>query len=242
MRVLILGGTAEARALAQALDQAGLSFLSSLAGRVSAPRLPVGEVRIGGFGGAQGLEDFLQSERVTHVIDATHPFATRMSANAVAACGAAGVPLLRFARPGWAHRPDAASWHWVDGLEQARTVAEGIGQRPFLTTGRQTLPAFASWDDRDVLVRIVEPLSEAPPPRWTVIRDRGPYSVEGELALLRQHRIDVVLTKDSGGSYTSAKLDACAQLGVPVVVVRRPGEGECRSVDSVAGALAWLTG
>lgn len=242
MRALILGGTAEARELARELAGAGLDFLSSLAGRVTTPRLPVGQVRIGGFGGVQGLRDFLAAERITHVVDATHPFATRMSANARQACSDAAVPLMRFARPGWASRADAREWHWARGLDEARELAEGLGERPFLTTGRQTLPAFEAWADREVLVRVVEPLSGEPPRRWTVIRDRGPYSLEGELALLREHRVDVLLTKDSGGSYTSAKLDACAQLGIPLVVLRRPDETEVGSVGSVAEVLAWLTG
>ena len=199
-------------------------------------------MRIGGFGGAQGLKAFLAAERITHVIDATHPFATRMSANAREACSAAAVPLMRFARPGWSSRADASGWHWAQGLDEARELAEGLGERPFVTTGRQTLPAFAGWADREVLVRVVEPLSEAPPQRWTVIRDRGPYVLEAELALLREYRVDVLLTKDSGGSYTSAKLDACAQLGIPLVVLRRPGETETGWVGSVAEVLAWLTG
>ena len=137
---------------------------------------------------------------------------------------------------------DASGWHWAQGLDEARELAEGLGERPFVTTGRQTLPAFAGWADREVLVRVVEPLSEAPPQRWTVIRDRGPYVLEAELALLREYRVDVLLTKDSGGSYTSAKLDACAQLGIPLVVLRRPGETETGWVGSVAEVLAWLTG
>lgn len=239
-RVLVLGGTSEARALAEALDAAGIRFMSSLAGRVSTPKWPVGAVRVGGFGGVGGLMAFLAESGITQVIDATHPFAARMSANAVRACAESGIPLLRLARPGWGARPDASSWRWVADLDEARMVAEGLGERPFVTTGRQTLNAYRSWGERDVLVRIVEPLAEDAPSRWTIIRDRGPYSVAGELALLREHRIDVLLTKDSGGSYTSAKLDACAELRVPVVVVSRPSDAATVSVATVDGALAWL--
>lgn len=220
-RVLILGGTAEARALAESLVAAGHDVESSLAGRVSEPRLPVGRVRIGGFGGADLLADYLVEQRIARVVDATHPFATRMSGNAVRACHAAGVPLERFVRPGWENDPRAARWHWARDYDHARELAESLGQRPFLTTGRQTLGHFASWSGRFVLTRVVEPLA-AVPPGWTVLRDRGPYEVEGELALLRLHQIDVVLTKDSGGSYTMAKLAACDQASVPVVVVSRP--------------------
>lgn len=239
MRVLVLGGTSEARALAIALDEAGVSFVSSLAGRVSAPRLPVGEVRIGGFGGVDGLSAFLEGG-ITHVVDATHPFAETMSANAVAASDRAGVPLVRLARPGWEARPDSGTWTWVDSLDDARVAAEGLGDRPFVTTGRQTLAAYERWRDRDVLVRVVEAVGEGVPRGWTIIRDRGPYSVGGELALLREHRIDVLTTKNSGGDYTSAKLDACAELGVPVVVVHRPRVAASASVASVDEVLAWL--
>jgi len=222
VRILLLGGTAEARALAAGLDGAGLPFESSLAGRVSRPRLPVGDVRTGGFGGAEGLARYIDHRGVTHVVDATHPFAVTMSAHAVEAGLETGVPVLRLARPGWAGRPDASSWHWVSTLDEMRTTAERLGSRPFVTTGRQTLWAFESWSGRDVLVRVVDPLTGAAPDRWTVLEDRGPYAAADERELLSQHRIDVLLTKDSGGSYTCAKLGAAGELGIPVVVLRRP--------------------
>lgn len=221
-RVLLLGGTAEARALAQALVEAGVDAVSSLAGRVARPRLPVGEVRIGGFGGVAGLVRAIEEGGFTSVVDATHPFAATMRGHAVEAARLAGVPVLRLARPGWGARPDADTWHWVDDLDAARQNAERVGSRPFISSGRQTLPHFTSWSDREVLVRVVEPLEEPPPPSWTVVLDRGPYTMDGERDLLQQNRIDVIVTKDSGGGYTSAKLDAAAELGVAVVVVRRP--------------------
>lgn len=239
--VLVLGGTAEARALALELEARGVSFLSSLAGRVSRPRLPVGEVRVGGFGGVDGLAKFLVDHAVTAVVDATHPFAATMTAHAAQACAQTRTSLVRLARPGWAVHPDASSWTWVATHDEARAAAETLGDRPFLTTGRQTLGHYASWSDRDVLVRVVEPLEGAPPPRWTVVEDRGPYAVEGERALLQAHRVDVLLTKDSGGSYTSAKLTAARELGVPVVVVERPAPPSdvlaVSSVDDVVVAL-----
>lgn len=241
-RVLLLGGTAEARALAAALVDAGFDFVSSLAGRVSKPRMPVGDVRVGGFGGVDGLAAALVEGGFTHLVDATHPFAVRMTANAGGAAGVAGVPCLRLARPGWSEHPDAAAWHWVDDYDAGRELAEQLGVgRPFITTGRQTLEHYASWTDRDVLVRVVEPLDEDPPARWTVLLDRGPFGVEGELALMRDSGVDVLLTKDSGGAYTAAKLTAAAELGVPVIVVRRPqvppGVAEVTTVDDV---LTWL--
>ena len=241
MRVLVLGGTAEARALAVALLDRGVDFVSSLAGRVTRPRMPVGQVRIGGFVGVDGLADTLREGGFTHLIDATHPFATTMTAHAVAAAELAGVPALRLARPGWAGRTDADTWTWVPDLDAARVAAESLGSRPFLSSGRQTLPHFAGWIDRDVLVRVVEPLDGEVPPRWTVVLDRGPYSLDRELDLLRGHRIDVLVTKDSGGAYTSAKLDAAAELGVAVVVVARPpAPRDLVTIDDVAGCLRWL--
>jgi len=238
---LILGGTAEARALATAANRAGLSVVSSLAGRVSRPALPTGPVRVGGFGGAAGLAGYLRDERIRAVVDATHPFAATMSASAATACTATGVPLLRLARPGWSARADAACWNWVTSTAAAGEVAAQLGGRPFLTTGRQTLGDFVPLSERFVLVRVVELPTTPLPPAWELIRDRGPYSLAGELDLMRSRAIEVLVTKDSGGAYTSAKLDAAAALGVAVVVVRRPaGDAAVPAVASAAQALEWL--
>ncbi len=222
VRILLLGGTAEARDLAARLTSADIPHVSSLAGRVSTPRLPFGSVRVGGFGGVEGLVAFMRDGGFSHLIDATHPFAATMSDHAAEASRVLGVPLIRLERPGWGDRSDAAIWHWESDLTQVRDRAEALGMRPFITSGRQTLHAFASWRLRTVLVRVVEPLAVQAPATWTVIEDRGPYQRADELALLQAHRIDVLITKDSGGSHTSAKLDAAAELGVPVVVLRRP--------------------
>lgn len=244
-RVLILGGTAEARALATALVDAGWTVTSSLAGRVSRPRLPDGEVRIGGFGGAAGLTTYLRDEAVTHLVDATHPFAETMSRHAAEAAAATGVPLVRLARPGWSGHPDAATWTWVDSHEEAADEA-ARWSRPFLTTGRQTLGGYAAHAGLvglPVLVRVVEEVDEAVPRGWRIVRDRGPYSVDGEVALMREHGTDVVVTKDSGGDYTSAKLAAAAEVGARVVVVRRPPAvpGVLAVVD-VEGVVWWVAG
>ena len=241
--VLVVGGTAEARELAGRLVREGVPVTSSLAGRVSRPRLPEGRVRIGGFGGVDGLRRALREEGWTHVVDATHPFAATMTGHAVEAAALEGVPLLRLARPGWSGHPDAGTWHWVASHDQACAVAGGLGARPALTTGRQTLAHYAGWAGRPVLVRLVEPPSEALPAPWTVVLDRGPYSLAGERSLLGAHRADVLVTKDSGGGYTAAKLDAARELGLSVVVVRRPGvPAGVRSVDDVDAALSWLSG
>ena len=239
---LILGGTAEARALAAAATVEQLPILSSLAGRVSRPALPEGPVRIGGFGGVAGLVEFLRAERIRAVVDATHPFAATMSASAVRAADVTGVPLLRLARPGWSERPDAPGWHWVDTTPLACVAAMDLGRRAFLTTGRQTLPDFEPMAERYALTRVVEPVTDGLPPAWELRIDRGPYAVDGELELMRDRRVDVLVTKDSGGSYTSAKLDAAARLEIPVVVVRRPvaPNSAGAAADTVAAALAWL--
>ena len=238
--VLILGGTAEARALAAALVAADVPVTSSLAGRVSRPRLPVGDVRIGGFGGVEGLVRYLREHAITHIVDATHPFAVGMRRHAVDAAQRTQVPAVRLARPGWHQHPNARAWYWADDYRHARTIAEQLGQRPFLTSGRQTLQHFTSWDT-DALVRVVEPLDFDVPERWQVKLSRGPFSYDDEVALMREHGTDVLVTKDSGGTFTASKLDAARDLGIPVVIVRRPsapaGLTELSDADDV---LRWV--
>ncbi|SOE02004.1 precorrin-6A/cobalt-precorrin-6A reductase [Blastococcus haudaquaticus] len=238
-RVLVLGGTGEARRLATALVADGVDVVSSLAGRVADPLLPPGEVRVGGFGGAVGLAAWLAANPVAAVVDATHPFASTMTASAASASAVTGVPLLRLQRPGWTEQP-GDDWRWVDSLEEAAVAVAGFGH-VFVTTGRMGLGAFAGLT-QEVLVRSVDPPEPPLPARTTVILERGPFSLADELALLREHGVDVVVTKDSGGHMTEAKLTAARELGVPVVLVRRlPVPPRVPVVATVEEAVAWLS-
>ncbi|MGY1732710.1 cobalt-precorrin-6A reductase [Geodermatophilus sp. SYSU D01045] len=238
-QVLVLGGTGEARRLAAALVARGVDVLSSLAGRVTDPVLPEGGVRVGGFGGADGLAGWLATHRPRAVVDATHPFAARITANAAAAARRQGVPLLRLQRPGWTPGP-GDRWTYVDSLAEAAAAVRDAGT-VFLTTGRQGVGAFAALPGR-VLVRSVDPPDEPLPAGAVLLLARGPFTVEEEVALLREHGVDVVVTKDSGGHMTEAKLVAARQLRLPVVLVRRPplpaGVDVVRTVDE---AVAWIT-
>jgi precorrin-6A/cobalt-precorrin-6A reductase len=237
--ILILGGTAEARELAVALHARGVPVTSSLAGRVTKPRLPAGEVRVGGFGGPDALARWLREHGVRAVLDATHPFAERISVSAADACGQAGVPLLRLERPGWQERP-GDRWTWVDDLDAAAAAIPRLGERVLLTTGRQGLAAFAPVADAWFLIRCVDPPAPPLPPRHELLLDRGPYTRAGERALIDAHGIDLVVTKDSGGEHTVAKLDAARERGLPVLVVRRPPRAAgTATVAEVAEALDW---
>ncbi|GAA3346404.1 cobalt-precorrin-6A reductase [Amorphoplanes nipponensis] len=213
-------------------------MISSLAGRTTSPLLPPGEVRIGGFGGVDGLVRFLQEREIDAVVDATHPFAATMTGHAVAASARAGVPLVVLRRPGWASRPGDV-WHRVSGLGAAAALLPALGERVFLTTGRQSIGAFAGVDACWFLSRSVEPPAPPVPGRLEVLLDRGPFTLDGERALLAGHRIDVLVTKDSGGG--TAKLDAARERGLPVVLVDRPPlPPGVATAPTVAAALDWL--
>lgn len=243
MRVLILGGTGEARSLAGRLaTDARFEVISSLAGRVKDPALPVGQVRIGGFGGVHGLVEYLRGTGTDVIVDATHPFAATISVHAALAARETGMALIALRRPGWTASP-GDDWHRVPDIAAA---AQAAASAPpgciFVTTGRRDLAAYADDDRHDYLVRTVDPPQTATPPHMTLLLDRGPFTVEGETALMRRHAARLLLTKDSGGAMTSAKLIAARDLGISVVVVDRPPSPPgVPVVDTVDAVLRWLS-
>jgi precorrin-6A/cobalt-precorrin-6A reductase len=240
LRVLILGGTTEGRQLAAMLvDLPGIHPISSLAGRVNEPSLPSGESRIGGFGGSSGLADWLVTERISAVIDATHPFAATISRSAADATSQTNLPLLTLRRPGWREQP-GDNWHRVPSLEAAAEALGRLGERIFLTTGRQDLQPFAGLDQHWFLLRAVDPPQPPLPTRTRIVLDRGPFSLDGELRLMRTNDIQVLVTKDSGGELTAPKLAAARQLRLPVVMINRPAQPSGLTVDTVQAAVSWI--
>ncbi|MFJ6986296.1 MULTISPECIES: cobalt-precorrin-6A reductase [unclassified Streptomyces] len=254
MHVLILGGTTEARRLAELLTVAptageplpgvpllpGLRLTTSLAGRVAAPRLPPGEVRVGGFGGAEGLAAWIAAHGVDVLVDATHPFAGTISFNAARAAALARVPLLAVRRPGWT-AVEGDVWHEAESLSGAAVLLPSLGRRVFLTTGRSDLAVFAGLDDLWFLVRSVDAPQPPYPRHMETLLDRGPFTLDGERELLARHRIDVLVTKDSGGTATAPKLTAAREAGVPVLLVRRPPVPDgVPVVTGPAPALEWI--
>jgi precorrin-6A/cobalt-precorrin-6A reductase len=238
-RVLLLGGTAEGRALARKLH-AQFDIISSLAGRVPNPALPVGEVRIGGFGGPDGLRRWLHDEGIDAVVDATHPFAATITAHAVIACRELNLPHLVLARPPWeAHDAIVVG----SDVTAAEMVAEKGFSRVFLTTGRSGTQAFADSDAWFLIRAVTEPDGASLPSNHRLVLSRGPYRYDDEVALMREHRIDALVTKNSGGDMTRAKLDAAAALDIPVVMVQRPPlPGGVTVVATVDEAAEWVAG
>ncbi len=240
-RLLVLGGTGEAIALAaRAADLAGLSIVSSLAGRTRNPRTPAGELRIGGFGGADGLATYLRDEKIDLVVDATHPFAARIAENAVAACAEAHRPLLALRRPEWRPEPDDR-WIEVVTVAEAAEAAGTHGRRIFVTVGRSELGPFEGRPDLWLLVRLIEHAAEPPEiADGEIIVARGPFDAADDKRLMTAHRIDCVATKNAGGDATYGKIAAARALGLPVIMVRRPPVRECESVDTIDAAIDWL--
>lgn len=237
MRLLLLGGTSEARALAAELNS-DVALISSLAGRVPDPALPVGEVRIGGFGGVDGLRRWLRDERVDAVVDATHPFAARITANAALACREEGVPHVVLARPAW---PSGGAIVVGSDVEAANVVARNHYARVFLTTGRSGSAAFAGVDAWFLIRAVTAPDDVELPPRHRLLLSRGPYRYADERKLLEENRIEALVTKNSGGDMTRDKISAAEDLDIPVIMVQRPGlPADVTAVSAVADAAAWV--
>lgn len=240
-RLLILGGTTEGRGLARAAIERfgdGIDVLSSLAGVVDDPVLPTGRVRVGGFGGVEGLQRFLREQRIDALIDATHPFARHMQANAAAACTALAVPRCRVSRPPWT-RQDGDRWISVASPAEAAAAIPALGMRAFLALGARDLPPFLPLADTWLLLRGINP-PVAPLPNGRFLQARGPFDLASEEALLREHRIDVVVSRQSGGTGAGAKIAAARRLGLPVVMIERPPPPPPPHVATIPDAVAWL--
>lgn len=240
MKILIMGGTTEASELARALSpMPGLSLVTSFAGRTAAPKAPWGETRVGGFGGVAGFTAYLRSSPFDAVVDATHPFAAVMPSSVATGCETTGTPRLRLLRPPW-QAVSGDSWHSVASIDAVPNALDSLGaRRVFLTTGRSELAPFTAMTSTWFLLRSIEAPSQLPLANADLILDRGPFTVSGETELLRAHRIDALVTKNSGALATAAKLDAARALGIPVVMVERPPTPEGIQVETVADALAW---
>ncbi|MGX9964854.1 cobalt-precorrin-6A reductase [Roseomonas sp. F4] len=239
--LLLLGGTTEARALALRLaERADLTVTLSLAGRTLNPvAMPV-PVRSGGFGGAEGLEAFLREHRVTALLDATHPYAARISANAALAACRAGVPLLVLHRPAWLAEP-GDDWRSVADVAAACAALGSAPRRVFLALGRQEVAGFAAAPQHRYLIRSVDPITPPPPmPEVTCLTARGPFTLADEEALLDAHGIEAIVCKNSGGVASFAKLVAARARRLPVFLLERPALPEAQQVTTVEAALDWL--
>ncbi len=239
MRVLLFGGTGEAGAIARLLAAAGIDATYSYAGRTDTPIVQPLPTRVGGFGGVAGLMAYLAREAMTHVIDATHPFAARISTNAVQACAAAGLPLVALERAPWVAEPEDR-WHHVPDLPAAVASLTGAPRRVFLAIGRQNLDAFRAQPQHHYLLRLVDPPAAPPLPDCSVIVARGPFDADGDTALLRHHRIDVIVAKNAGGTGAVAKIVAARALGLPVIMVDRPPIPARAVVHEAALVMDWL--
>ena len=238
--LLILGGTTEAAALAKAVAGAGITAALSLAGRVARPAQSPLPQRIGGFGGVAGLVEYLRENRVTHLVDATHPFAAQMSANAIAACAQTGVPCIALTRPAWAARP-GDNWITVPDIAGAVSALNRPRAQVFLAVGRMYLAAFAPNAQHRYVLRLVDPPSAPLPlPDAQVIVARGPFSEADDLALMRAHGIELVVSKNAGGTGAYAKIVAARQLGLPVIMIDRPVLPARQEVETVDQVMGWL--
>lgn len=252
-KLLILGGTREAYQLAEILNaqftQEKLNFISSLAGTTKKPNIPAGKFRTGGFGGLSGLKNFLVKEKISLLVDATHPFAERISKNALLASSEIGIPLLVFNRPPWVKKYND-QWIEVSSLENAVKYLKNLEKKTgslfstgliFLTTGNKDLRLFQNSLNCNFLVRTVEkPELVSEWPKAMFLKDRGPYTLENEIKLLKNHKISMLVSKNSGGASTYAKIEATRHLKIPVLMVRRPEMTKAKSCQTVNEAVEWL--
>ncbi|MEM6304302.1 MAG: cobalt-precorrin-6A reductase [Pseudomonadota bacterium] len=240
MRILLLGGTAEASALARALASVGANAVFSYAGRTEAPVAQPLPTRVGGFGGVTGLRGYLEAERISHVIDATHPFAEGMSRNAHAACTALALPLLRLERPAWQAQA-GDNWTHVPDMTALPTRLPEAPARVFLAIGKQQIALFTAQPQHHYLLRLVDaPKDPVLLTNAHTVIARPPFSRAAETALLNEHRITHVVCKNSGGTASRAKLDAARALGLPVIMADRPALPKAPTVAVAADAIAWL--
>ncbi|KQS51399.1 MULTISPECIES: cobalt-precorrin-6A reductase [unclassified Sphingomonas] len=238
--ILILGGTTEASALAAVLADRGIAAVLSYAGRIAHPKPQPVPVRIGGFGGIDGLATYLRETGITHLVDATHPFAAQMSRHALAAAAQTGVKYIALTRPAWSPE-DGDDWHRVGDIDAAVAALAGPSRRVMLALGRLHVEAFAAQPQHRYLLRFVDRADRAIGlPDHHLVIDRGPFTVERDLTLLREHAIDLVVCKNAGGAGAMAKLIAARTLGLPVVMIDRPAIPARTEVYDVAGVLRWL--
>lgn len=240
MRVLLLGGTTEATALAQAFADNGINAVFSYAGRTANPIGQPLPTRLGGYGGVQGLADYIADTGITHIVDATHPFAAQISQNAVEACALTNTPLMGYERPAWQAQP-GDSWQYVADTQAAVAALPTAPARIFLAIGKQTLPAFAARPQHFYLLRLVDaPDTPLPVPNAEVVLDRGPFTVESDMALMQAHAITHVVAKNSGGTGALAKLEAARRLHLPVILIARPALADRPIARSIAEVMDWL--
>ncbi len=241
-RILLLGGTGESRALAARLAECeGLEVITSLAGRTEHPLAIPGSLRIGGFGGVDALARYLTHEKIDLLIDATHPFAERISENAEAACRRSGTARLVLSRAAW-QAVEGDRWIAVADAQAAAEALKGLARQVFLSVGRQELEAFEDLRDIWFLVRMIDaPRGDLPLKNYEVVLGRGPFETNGERALILLHGIQALVTKNSGGEATYAKIAVARELGLPVVMIERPPGKESETAESVDEALEWIS-
>ncbi|MDU4636380.1 MAG: cobalt-precorrin-6A reductase [Cutibacterium avidum] len=240
MDVLILGGTTKARQLATRLVDDGIDLCTSLAGRTKSPRPVPGPTRLGGFGGVDGLKDFLTANEVKVMVDASHPFAATMRGHAAQACLDLNLPLARLAPPSWRTQPEAATWHWVDDHDAAARALADLPDVVLLTVGRQPISHYLRLGPRRVIVRCVDAPEEELPEGWTVLQERGPFTMAREREIF-SGGVATVVSKDSGGTELDPKLRLAAETGVQIVMVSRgPAPGWGDELSEVDEAVQWI--